>query len=131
MPRWQALMNISLPRKGDAEKQTDLIPTGDTFEAEEVRVTNLLHPKFGPPRIRRIEEQGQEMPRILPRMLSNRLAGPGPDARPDPSGSSRTQVLEHVPELTEPMPDSEERPAAQDAIDIPPRSRARTGQKAG
>lgn len=131
MPRYQALMNISLPRPGDAEKQTDLVPAGETFTATEAAVQNLLHPKFGPPRIRPIEQQKEELPRILPRMLSNRLAGPGPDARPDPAGSSRTQVLERVPELTEPSPDSEERPASQDALDILPRSRARTGQKAG
>lgn len=127
-------MNISLPRKGDAEKQTDLIETGGTFTATEDQVANLLHPKFGPPRIRKIEEQGQEMPQILPRMVSNRAAGPGPDARPDPPGSSRTQVLERIPELTEPQPDTETKPAEVEALDIAPRSRARasaTGAKAG
>jgi len=124
VPRWQALVNISLPRKGDAEKQTDLILVGETFEAEEPRVANLLHPKFGPPRIRRIEEQGQEMPLILPRHVSNRQFGPAAGARPDPKGSSGVQVLERIPELTEPSPDSERTPSGDaevDAVDIPPR----------
>jgi hypothetical protein len=123
--RWQALMHISLPRKGDVEKQTDLIGPGETFEADETRVQNLLHPKFGPPRIRKIEEQGQEMPRILPRQLSNRQFGPPAGARDDPDGSSSVQVLERVPELTEPQPDSEGR-VPEEAVDIPPRGRSRT-----
>ena len=128
MPRWQALMNISLPRKGDAEKQTDLITPGETFEAEESRVQQLLHPKTGPPRIRRIEEQGQDRPLILPRMVSGPQFGPPPDARPDPAGSSAVQVLEKIPEMTEPQPDSEQRPD-QDAVDLPPRARAREGAR--
>jgi hypothetical protein len=120
MPRWQALMNISLPRKGDVDKQTDLIPPGDTFEADEARVQNLLNPKFGPPRIRRIEDQKLEMPNILPRMVSNRQFGPPAGARPDPVQSSAVQVLEKIPELTEPQPDSEQKPV-EEAVDIPPR----------
>jgi len=128
MPRWQALMNISLPRKGDVEKQTDLIPRGETFEAEEARVVNLLNPKFGPPRIRKIEERGEPMPQLLPRTVSNRQFGPPADARPDPAGSSDVQV--RIPELAEPQPDSEQAPTGQDAVDLPPR-RARTAAKAG
>lgn len=133
MPRWQALMNISLPRTGPAaEKQTDLVPPGETFTATEDQVTHLLHPKFGPPRIRKIEEQGQEMPLILPRHVSNRQFGPPVDARPDPRGSSGVQVLERIPELTEPAPDTEHRPV-DEAVDIPPRGRGRSaaGTKAG
>lgn len=114
-------MNISLPRKGDVEKQTDLIPAGETFEAEDARVENLLHPKFGPPRIRRIEEASEPLPQLLPKQVSNRQFGPPAEARPDPAGSSRTQVLERIPELTEPQPDSEKQPVGQDAVDIPPR----------
>jgi hypothetical protein len=120
MPRWQALMNISLPRKGDVDKQTDLITTGDTFEADETRVQNLLNPKFGPPRIRKIEEQSQPLPKILPRMVSNRQFGAPVGTRPDPAGSSNVQVLEKIPELTEPQPDSEQKPV-EEAVDIPPR----------
>jgi len=131
MPRWQALMNVSLPRKGDAEKQTDLIMTGDTFEAEEVRVQNLLHPKFGPPRIRKIEEQSQPLPNILPRLVSNRQFGAPAGARPDPAGSSAVQVLEKIPELAEPMPDSEQK-AVEEAVDIPPRrTRAQAAKGTG
>jgi hypothetical protein len=120
MPRYQALMNLSLPRKGDVEKQTDLIPPGDTFEADEARVQNLLNPRYGPPRIRRIEEQGQDMPLILPRHVSNPQFGPPAGTRPDPKGSSAIQVLSKIPELTEPMPDSEQQPA-EEAVDLPPR----------
>lgn len=130
MPRWQALMNISLPRPGDVDKMTDLVTAGDTFTATEAAVQNLLHPRFGPPRIRKIEEQGQEMPLILPRHVSNRARGPEAEARPDPVGSSGLQVLERIPELTEPVPDTETRPAETEAVDIPPRARARA-QKAG
>jgi hypothetical protein len=131
MPRWQALMNISLPRKDDKDKQSDLIPPGETFEADENRVQNLLHPKFGPPRIRKIEEQKQEMPQILPRHVSNRQFGPPVDARPDPAKSSHVQVM--VPELNEPQPDSEQRAEAPtDAVDIPPRrARAAAGARTG
>lgn len=131
MPRWQALMNISLPRKGDVDKQSDLIPPGETFEADESRVLNLLHPKFGPPRIRKIEEQGQDLPRILPRHISNRQFGPPAGARPDPAASSAVQVLERIPELTEPQPDSEQKPA-EEAIDLPPRrTRAQAAKGTG
>lgn len=125
-------MNISMPRKGDAEKQTDLIPAGDTFEAEEARVVNLLHPKVGPPRIRRIEEQNQDMPRILPRDVSNlgQLTPPA-GARPDPAGSSTVQVLERIPELAEPAPGGETATVEAEAMDLPPR-RVRAGStKAG
>jgi len=127
-------MNVSLPRKGDAEKQTDLIPRGEVFEADENRVQNLLHPKFGPPRIRKVEERGQEMPIILPRHVSNQLRAPELGARPDPAGSSSVQVLEKIPELTEPQPESEQHPAETEteAVDIPPRrARAAAGAKAG
>lgn len=130
MPRWQTLMNCSIPRKGDAEKQADLVLAGDTFTADEADVQNLLHPKFGPPRIRKIEEQGQEMPLILPRHVSGPARGPIAGARPDPVGSSGLQVLERIPELTEPAPDTETKPAETEAVDIPPRARARA-QKAG
>ncbi len=129
MPRWQALMNISLPRKGDVDKQSDLITPGETFEADESRVQNLLNPKYGPPRIRRIEEQSQEMPQILPRMLSNRQFGPPAGVRPDPGGSSGVQVLQKIPEMAEPQPDSEQKPM-EEAVDLPPR-RARAGARAG
>jgi hypothetical protein len=128
MPRWQALVNISLPRKGDVEKQTDLIRPGEVFDAEEARVANLLTPKFGPPRIRKIEEQKQPLPTILPRQVSNRQFGPPADARPDPAKSSAVQVL--IPELTEPQLDSETKAATTEALDIPPR-RARTTAGAG
>lgn len=123
-------MNISLPRPGDVDKQTDLIPAGDTFTATEAAVQNLLHPKFGPPRIRKIEEQGEEMPLILPRHISNSLRGPEVGARPDPVGSSAVQVLKRIPELSEPQPDTETKPAETEAVDIPPRARTRA-TKAG
>ena len=129
MPRWQALMNISLPRKGDVDKQTDLITVGDTFEADESRVARLLNPEFGPPRIRKIEERNEPMPLILPRSVSNRMQGAPAGARPDPAGSSSVQVLEKIPELTEPQPDSEHGPA-EEAVDIPPR-RTRAATRSG
>ena len=129
MSRWQALVNISFPRKGDAGKQTDLILKGETFTADDNQVQNLLHPTVGPPRIRRIEEQGLDLPLILPKQISGSLRGPEVGARPDPKGSS--QIL--IPELAEPMPDSEQK-SPEDAVDIPPRgARGRTaaGAKAG
>jgi len=105
---------------------TDLVPTGETFTATEAQVTHLLHPKVGPPRIRKIEEQKEPLPFILPRHVTDLRIGPPAGVRPDPVGSS--EIIERIPEMTEPSPDSETK-AEEDTVDIPPR-RARAGARA-
>jgi hypothetical protein len=120
--KWQALDNISLPRKGDATHQTDLIMAGDTFEAAEADVRNLLHPSMGPPRIRKATEASEALPRLLPRSLSGPLRGPQAGARPDPQGSSHIQVA-LPPEATDPTSEGQ----GEDAMDLPPGTRITAG----
>ncbi|MGH3300580.1 MAG: hypothetical protein ACRDOK_02660 [Streptosporangiaceae bacterium] len=123
--KWQALGNISLPRKGDAAHQTDLVMAGDTFEAAEADVKNLLHPRMGPPRIRKATEASEALPRLHPRTLSGLLLGPAVGARPDPPGSSHVQVA-LPPEASEPAIGSEGELEV-DAIDLPPGTRITAG----
>ncbi|HEY2638966.1 MAG TPA: hypothetical protein VGI66_03655 [Streptosporangiaceae bacterium] len=122
MAKWQALDNISLPRPGDATHQTDLVMRGETFDATDAQVKNLLHPKMGPPRIRKSTEASGAIPQLLPRAFSGPLRGPVGDARPDPVGSTTIQVA-MPPEAAEPAPGSEE----VDALDLPPGHRITAG----
>lgn len=122
MTKWLALDNISLARKGDPGRQTDLIMHGETFEAADRDVEALLRPKMGPPRIMKASDQAAA-PTYRPRDLSGPLRGPEQGARPDPAGSSRVQVLQDIPELTEPSAGSEN----EDAIDLPPGTRITAG----
>jgi len=131
MSLYQAITNLSVPRKGDPGKETDLVFAGETIELDDDVAALFLRPKRDPEVIRPAKASGEVLPRLLPRQLSgvaiNHRTGkhigvPGPpaDARPDPAGSSSVQVL--VPEANEPQPDSERGPLGE-AEDIPPRSR--------
>jgi hypothetical protein len=125
---YQALVNLSVPRRGDPEKQVDLVRPGETiyltdeeargFMARGGRQVDCIRKLDGP--------AGNTMPKVNPRQLSGRVLGPPADARPDPAGSSTIQVRETaLPEENEPKPGSENTPAPPpfevDAIDIPPR----------
>jgi hypothetical protein len=132
MAVYQAIVNLSHPRRGDPGKETDLIGAGETVDLTDEEAAMYLPPRRNPPVIRPAKDATGPMVRLLPRQLSGvainlrtgkRIGVPGPpaDARPDPEGSSAVQVL--IPEAAEPQPDDETRPADTDAVDIPPRAR--------
>ena len=139
MALYQAITNLSVPRKGDPGKETDLVAAGETVELDDDVAALFMQPLRDPPVIRAAKESADPLPRLLPRQLSGvainqrtgkRVGYPGPpaDARPDPEGSSSVQVL--IPEANEPELDSETKPPPEDAVDIAPRGRraaAKTG----
>ena len=138
MTLYQAITNLSVPRKGDPGKECDLVMAGETVELDDDTAALFLRPKRDPEVIRTAKVSGDPLPRLLPRQLSGvainprtgkRVGAPGPPqgARPDPAGSSSVQVL--IPEEHEPQLDSETGPP-EDAVDLPPRNRrapAKTG----
>lgn len=147
---YEALINLSVPRRGDKDHATDLVMAGETvyLTEEEARAFNrhgvrdgrqvdVVRKLSGP------DGSREEAPRLLPRHVSGRLfrpttPPPGSDApRPDPEGSSRIQYLDdgRAPEGAEPArPDAAEmadhlrEAATADALDLPPRNRARGGR---
>jgi len=147
-----ALVNLSVPRRGDKDRQVDLVPRGETvyLTDEEARAFNRHGQRDGRQIevVRKVSGPGgthEELPRPLPRHVSGRLFRPPPpppgseQARPDPEGSSGVEVL-----LDGGAPESEgamsaqpsemaahlTAPPAQDAVDLPPRrSRSRTGSQ--
>lgn len=123
MTKWTALANISLPRANDPAKNTDLIMAGETFDATDKQVENLLRPKTGPPRVARAAAGGNAV-LLQPRQTSGPVRGPAGDARPDPPGSSHIQVA--IPEEHEPSIGSENVPEV-DALDLPPGTRITAG----
>jgi hypothetical protein len=141
-----ALINLSVPRRGDPGRQADLVRAGETLylTEEEARAFNrhgrsdgrqveVVRKLSGP------DGSHAELPPIPPRAVSGRIfqpqaPPPGSDApRPDPEGSSQVQYFDGapVPERAQPQPDQEHAAdvlrsqAQQDAVDLPPR-RART-----
>ena len=146
---YEALTCLSVPRRGDGDRQTDLVFKGETVYLTEDearrfnrhdpgrdgRVTEVVRKLSGP------DGSREPLPRLLPRHLSGRLfrpmaPPPGSDLeRPDPPGSSEIQVLEdgRAPETSgsvAPQPSEMDShltgPAAPDALDLPPsRNRAR------
>lgn len=138
MSAYQAIVNLSVPRKNDPNKETDLVFAGETVDLPDDVAALFLPPARVPAVIRSVRESSEPLTRLLPRQLSgvaiNRRTGkrigfPGPpqDARPDPPGSSMIQVVE-PPEAHEPQPGDEtagqDVPAPVDAEDIPPRRAA-------
>ncbi len=142
-----ALINLSVPRRGDKDRMTDLVYAGETVyltdgEAEaftrhgtrDGRQVEVVRKLSGPGGSR------EELPRIPPRAVSGRLfrpavPPPGSDApRPDPEGSSAIQVLDdgRAPETSgsmqpEPseMDDNLRAQPLPDAMDLPPSKAAR------
>ena len=137
MSSFQAITNLSVPRKGDPNKETDLVLEGETVDLDDDVAALFLPPLRVPAVIRAVKESSEPLPRLHPRQLSGvainqrtgkRIGFPGPPqgARPDPAGSSTVTVLE-PPEAHEPVPGSETTggqgaPAEVDAEDIPPRA---------
>lgn len=135
MTKYLALVNLSVPRKNDPNKETDLVEVGETVELDDETAAKFLPPLRRPAVIRKAADRTSEMPVLRPRDLSGvainqrtgkRVGYPGPpaDARPDPPGSSQVLVQE-LPESNEPQPGSENAPV-QDAEDIPPRAHRAT-----
>ncbi len=145
-----ALINLSVPRRGDPDRQCDLVGHGETvyLTEEEARQFN----RHGGTDGRQVEVVRKlsgpdgsrgELPAVPPAAVSGRvfrpaMPVPGSDApRPDPEGSSRLEYFDDapIPERDQPQPD----PAhsadmlraelAADAVDLPPRrGRTRAGQ---
>jgi hypothetical protein len=133
MSTYQAIANLSVPRKGDPGRETDLVLAGETIDLDDETAALFLKPRRDPEVIRPARAASDPLPRLLPRNLSGvainprtgkRVGNPGPPqgARPDPAGSSAVQVL--IPEAAEPQPDDEARPP-EDAQDIMPRAARR------
>jgi len=145
---YEALANLSVPRRGDADRQSDLVFKGETVyltdeearrfnrrdPGRDGRMTEVVRKLSGP------DGSREPAPRLLPRHLSGRLfrpMTPPPNsdlARPDPPESSEIQVYEdgRAPEAAGSMsPEPGEMAdhlsaAAPDALDLPPtRNRAR------
>lgn len=136
MGRYQALTNLSVPRKGDVNRETDLVLAGETIDLADDVAALFLPPLRQPAVIRPAKDASQPLERMHPRSLSGvainqrtgqrvGFPGPGLDARPDPPHSSAVQVLE-PPEASEPQPGMETQLPGQDAVDLPPR-RSRAG----
>jgi hypothetical protein len=144
-----ALICLSVPRRGDKDRNTDLVHPGEIVHLteEEARQFNRTDARAGRQVgvVRKVagpagsREPVQPVP---PRAVSGRLfrpttPPPGSDApRPDPDGSSAVQFLADgkAPEGAEPSrPDPSEmadhltEAAAVDAADLPPR-RTRQGR---
>jgi hypothetical protein len=147
---YEALVNLSVPRRGDKDRQTDLVIAGETvyLTEDEARAFNRRGNRDGRQVdvVRKLsgpDGSREPLPRVLPRHVSGRLfrpavPPPGSDApRPDPEGSSRVQVIEdgNAPETegamsAEPaeMADHLRDTVVPDAVDLPPtrhRTRAR------
>lgn len=138
-----ALTNLSDPRRGDKDRNTDLVFAGETVyltDAEAAqfnrhgtrdgRQVDVVRKLSGP------DGTHETPPRLPPRALSGRLfrpatPPPGSDApRPDPEGSSVISVLDdgRAPEGEPGKPGPEEMAdhlrenVAVDAADLPPRN---------
>lgn len=110
-----ALVNLSVPRRGDPEKNTDLVPAGETVHltdeeaaqylrhgGRDGRQIAVIRPATGP------KSSNLKPQRVPPRAVSGRLTAPPADARPDPAGSSAIQVAQPlIPESAEPVPGTE------------------------
>ena len=147
---YEALICLSVPRRGDKDRATDLVYPHEVvyLTEDEARQFERHGNRDGRqvPVIRKLsgpDGSRGEAPRLLPRHVSGRLfrpqvPPPGSDApRPDPEGSSRLQVLDdgRAPETAGAMTAEPSemadvlREGVQDAVDLPPRrARTRGGQ---
>jgi len=114
-----ALIPLSVPRRGDPEKNTDLVLAGETVHLTEAEAATymrhgvrdgrriaVIRPATGP------GSTSEPLRRVPPKAVSGALHAPPPPppgtdfARPDPPGSSAVEYRE-VPEGQEPQPGSE------------------------
>ena len=150
---YAALINLSVPRRGDKDRMTDLVYAGETvyLTEDEARAFNRKGARDG----RQVDVlrklsgpggSGEELPRIPPRAVSGHLFRPAvPAARlrraaPRPGGLvRRSRYLDDgrapetegamVPEPSE-MDDNLRSAPLPDAVDLPP-SRGRPQQNRG
>ena len=150
-----ALTCLSVPRRGDKDRNTDLVYPGETIylteeEARQFqrcdggrdgRQAAVIRKLSGPDGSREpLPQVGANRSALLPRHVSGRLfrpmvPPPGSDApRPDPEGSSRIQVIDdgNAPEASGAMAPGPAEMAEHlrdstpaDAVDLPP-SRSRS-----
>jgi hypothetical protein len=147
-----ALTALSVPRRGDKDRATDLVYPGETvyLTEDEARAFNRHGVRDGRQvdvvrKLTGADGSHEAPPRLPPRALSGRLfrpatPPPGSDApRPDPEGSSAIQVLDEgrapetggamQPEPSE-MDDNLRAQPLPDAVDLPPsRSRPQQGRR--
>ena len=147
---YMALVSLSVPRRGDKDRNTDLVMPGETvyltegearqFNRHGVRdgkQVDVLRKLSGPDGSREpLPQVGANGASLLPRHVSGRLfrpatPPPGSDApRPDPEGSSSISVLDdgRAPEGEPARPGPEEmadhlrETVVPDAVDLPPRN---------
>lgn len=145
---YEALINLSVPRRGDRDHASDLVFRGETvyLTDEEARAFNRKGSRDGRQVdvVRKLsgpEGSHAQVPLLLPRAVSGRLFRPPPPVpgsdlpRPDPPGSSGIQEMLDggAPEMAGAMTGDPSEMAshlsdsvAQDALDLPPsRARAR------
>jgi hypothetical protein len=114
-----ALIPLSVPRRGDPEKNTDLVMPGETVHLTEAEAALFTRhdPRSGRriPVIRPAAGKGssrEPLVRVPPKAVSGRLHAPPPPAPgtdfplPDPPMSSQLEYRE-VPESAEPSPGTE------------------------
>lgn len=140
---YEALINLAVPRRGDKDRNVDLVMAGETvyLTEEEARQFERHGARDGRqvPVIRKLsgpDGSREPLPRLLPRHVSGRLfrpppPPPGSDApRPDPPDSSHVSVLDDglAPEMSGAMAADPSEMAghlsdavAPDAMDLPPR----------
>lgn len=152
---YEALTALSVPRRGDKDRGTDLVMPGETVYLTEEearrferhgnrdgRQVAVIRKLSGPDGSREpLPQVGANGASLLPRHISGRLfrpqvPPPGSDApRPDPEGSSRIQYVDEgrapetsgaVPADPSEMADHLRETVQQDALDLPPRHRTRT-----
>lgn len=154
---YEALVSLSVPRRGDKDRATDLVMPGETvyLTEEEARAFSRHGSRDGRqvPVVRKLSgpdgsreplpQAGANGSALLPRHVSGRLfrpvmPPPGSELpRPDPEGSSHIQVTEdgRAPEMAgsmapEPseMTDNLRETVQADAMDLPPSRRGRQQQ---
>jgi hypothetical protein len=132
------LVNTSVPQRdpvtGKPTGQTDLVGPGEIVELTEQEAAHLMDtsPRSGHrvPLIRPYSQRNEPLRRVHPAHASGLQIGPPAEARPDPAGSSRIQVMQDAPptgggegpEGSEPQPGSEGQLPSDliDALDIAP-----------
>jgi|SRR5215469_5110 len=102
--QYQVLVNCSVPQydpgTGQRTGQTDLALPGEIVWLNESEAAHLMstNPRSGHrvPLIRPASEKDKPLQRIHPAHASGMQFGPSAEARPDPQGSSRLQVMQET-----------------------------------
>lgn len=108
---WQALVPLSISRRGDKEKAADFVQAGETVLLTEEESAGFLK-RHQVPVIRPASQKNEPLPQISARQMFRPIAGPGQfGARPDPAGATRvitnpadpaSHPEANAPEVTDP-----------------------------